>query len=82
MGKDQVRRIWCHEELGVPHEQRPRGRLWLNDGLIDEYTRECLAIRLARRPGSYEVVEALADVRLWRGNLENIRSDIDRPRYF
>jgi hypothetical protein len=24
--------------------------------LIDEYTRECLAIRVARRPGSYEVI--------------------------
>jgi putative transposase len=43
--------------------------------LIDEYTRECLAIRVARRLGSYEVIEALADVMLWRGTRENIRSD-------
>ena len=43
--------------------------------LIDEYTRECLAIRVARRLGSYEVIEALADVMLWRGIPENIRSD-------
>ena len=35
--------------------------------LMDEYTRECLAIRVARRLGSYEVIEALADVMLWRG---------------
>ena len=26
------------------------------------------AIRVARRLGSYEVIEALADVMLWRGN--------------
>ena len=32
--------------------------------LIDEYTRECLAIRVARRLGRYEVIEALADVML------------------
>jgi transposase InsO family protein len=43
--------------------------------MIDEYTRECLAIRVARRLGSYEVIEALADVMLWRGTPENIRSD-------
>jgi len=33
--------------------------------MIDEYTRECPAIRVARRLGSYEVIEALADVILW-----------------
>ena len=43
--------------------------------LIDEYTRECLAIRVARRLGSYEVIEALADVMLFRGTPEHIRSD-------
>ena len=34
----------------------------------DEYTRECLAIRAARRLGRYEVIEALADVMVFRGN--------------
>lgn len=42
---------------------------------IDEYTRECLAIPVARRLGSYDVIEALADVMLWRGISENIRFD-------
>jgi putative transposase len=104
----RVQRIWRQEGLKVPQKQRPRGRLWLNDGscvrlrperanhvwsydfvsamthdgrtlrllvLLDEYTRECLAIRVARRLGSYEVIETLADVMLWRGIPENIRSD-------
>jgi putative transposase len=108
VGKDRVQRIWRREGLKVPQKQRPRGRLWLNDGscvrlrperanhvwsydfvsamthdgrtvrmltLIDEYTRECLAIRVARRLGSYEVIEALADVMVWRGIPENVRSD-------
>ena len=108
VGKDRVERIWRREGLKVPQKQRPRGRLWLNDGscvrlrperpnhvwsydfvsarthdgrtirmltLIDEYTRECLAIRVARRLGSYEVIETLADVMLFRGIPENIRSD-------
>ena len=108
VGKDRVQRIWRREGLKIPKKQRPRRRLWLNDGscvrlsperanhvwsydfvsamthdgrtismltMIDEYTRECLAIRVARRLGSYEVIEALADVMLWRGVPENIRSD-------
>lgn len=108
VGRDRVQRIWRKEGLRVPQKQRPRARLWLNDGscvrlrpqranhvwsydfvsamthdgrtlrmltLIDEYTRECLAIRVARRLRSYEVIETLADVMLWRGIPENIRSD-------
>ena len=107
-GTDRVQRIWRREGLKVPQKQRPRGRLWLNDGscvrlrperanqvwsydfvsamthdgrtlrllvLIDEYTRECLAIRVARRLGSNEVIETLAEVMLWRGIPEHVRSD-------
>jgi putative transposase len=43
--------------------------------LIDEYTRECLAIRVTRRLGRFEVIETSADVMLFRGIPENIRSD-------
>ena len=108
VGTDRVQRIWRREGLKVPQKQRPRGRLWLNDGscvrlrpehanqvwsydfvsamthdgrtlrllvLMDEYTRECLAIRVGRRLGSNEVIETLADVMLWRGIPEHIRSD-------
>ena len=108
VGKDRVQRIWRREGLKVPQKQRPRGRLWLNDGscvrlrperanhvwaydfvkamthdgralrllvLLDEYTRECLAICVARRLGSLEVIETLAEVMLWRGIPEHIRSD-------
>ncbi len=83
-GRDRVERIWRREGLKVPQKQRPRRRLWLNDGscirlgperanhvwsydffnarthdgrllrilaLIDEYTRECLALRVARSCG-------------------------------
>ncbi len=106
VGKDRVQRIWRREGLKVPQKQRPRGRLWLNDGscvrlrperpnhvwsydfmsarthegrtlrlltLLDEYTRECLAIRVERRMGSQQIIEALSDVMLWRGIPEQIR---------
>ena len=108
VGQDRVQRIWRREGLKVPQKQRPRGRLWLNDGscvrlrpghpnqvwsydrmsartpeggtlrlltLIDESTRECLAIRVERRMGSQEVIETLSDVMLWRGIPEHLRSD-------
>jgi len=43
--------------------------------LIDEYTRECLALRVARRLNSLAVIDTLADVMLGRGIPEHIRSD-------
>jgi transposase InsO family protein len=108
VGKDRGQRIWRREGLKVPQKQKPRGRLWLNDGacvrlrperpnhvwnydfvsaathdgralrlltLIDEFTRECLAIRVARRLGSQEVIETLAELMVWRGIPEHLRSD-------
>ena len=108
VGTDRVQRIWRREGLKVPRKQKPRGRLWLNDGscirlrperrnhvwsydfveaqthdgrkvrlmtLIDEFTRECLAIRVARRINSLGVLETMADVMLVRGIPEHIRSD-------
>ena len=32
VGHDRVERIWRREGLKVPQRQKPRGRLWLNDG--------------------------------------------------
>ena len=32
VGKDRVQRIWRREGLKVPQKQRPRRRLWLNEG--------------------------------------------------
>ena len=108
VGKDRVQRIWRREGLKVPKKQKPRGRLWLNDGscvrlraerpnhvwsydfvstkthdgrsvrlltLVDEYTREALAIKVARRLNSVNVIEAMADVMLVKGVPEHIRSD-------
>jgi putative transposase len=108
VGVDRVLRIWRREGLKVPSKQKPRSRLWLNDGscirlrperrnhvwsydfveaqthdgrkvrlmtLIDEFTRECLAIRVARRINSLGVLETMADVMVVRGIPEHIRSD-------
>ena len=101
VSRDRVERIWRREGLKVPQKQRPRRRLWLNDGscillrpkranhvwsydfvsarthdgrklrilsLIDEYTRECLALRVSRRLNSRDVMETLSEVMLGRGS--------------
>jgi putative transposase len=43
--------------------------------LIDEFTRECLAIRPGRRLNSRNVIEVLGDAMIERGIPEHIRSD-------
>ena len=42
---------------------------------IDEFTRECLAVRVARRINSFGVLKSMADVMLMRGVPEHIRAD-------
>jgi len=104
----RVERIWKQEGLKVPAKQRPRKRLWLNDGscillrpawknhvwaydfvqcrtangkafrvlvVIDEYSRECLALHVARRIRSEQVMHVLADLFLSHGVPDNLRSD-------
>lgn len=43
--------------------------------VIDEYSRECLAIRAARSIRSADVIEALAELMVTRGVPDHIRSD-------
>jgi len=43
--------------------------------VIDEYTRECLAVKVARRLNSHDVVEVLTDLFIEQGVPVHIRSD-------
>ena len=43
--------------------------------MIDEYTRECLAIDVSRHSNSMAVIERLSDLFMFRGTPEYIRSD-------
>lgn len=43
--------------------------------IIDEFTRECLAIRLARKLNSTDVIDALSDLFILRGVPGHVRSD-------
>jgi transposase InsO family protein len=69
--------VWSDDFVsGMTHD----GRTVRTVVLIDECTRGCPAIRVARRVSSYVVIETLADVMLWRGIPEKIRSD-NRPEF-
>lgn len=43
--------------------------------ILDEHTRECLAIKVKRKLTSYDVIEQLADLMVNRGTPDHIRSD-------
>ena len=67
--------VWAYDFVkAMTHDGRALRLLVL----LDEYTRECLAIRVARRLGSLEVIETLAEVMLWRG-IPNICGPGQRP---
>lgn len=57
------------------HEQAHSGRPMKILTLIDEYTRECLALRVERRMTSEQLLETLAELFVYRGVPEHIRSD-------
>lgn len=44
---------------------------------IDEFTRECLTIRMADRINSFGVIKTIAKVMLSRGAPKHVRSDND-----
>ena len=49
VGCDRVQRIWRREGLKVSRKQKPRGRLWFNDGscaLEAAASQSCLELRL------------------------------------
>ena len=69
---ERANQVWSYDFVSAMTHDGRTLRLLV---LIDEYTRECLAIRVARRLGSNEVIETLAEVMLWRGIPEHIRSD-------
>ena len=49
--------------------------------VIDEYSRECLAIRAARSIRSADVIEVLAELMVLRGVPDHIRSD-NGPEFY
>ena len=64
--------VWAYDFV----ENRTRdGRKFRMLCVVDEFTREALAIRVARKLGSVEVIDVLADLFIARGVPAHIRSD-------
>jgi putative transposase len=64
--------VWSYDFVAFrTHDGRPLRLLTV----IDEYTRECLTILVARRLGSGDVLEVLGELFLKRGTPDYIRSD-------
>jgi len=62
---ERANHVWSYDFVkAMTHDGRALRILVV----IDEYTRECLALRTARRLGSLQVIETLADVMLVRGS--------------
>ena len=57
------------------HCRTDDGRAFRTLNLIDEFTRECLAIRVKRKLNSVDVIDALTDQFILRGAPSFIRSD-------
>ena len=51
------------------------GRKFRTLNVVDEFTRECLAIRVARKLNSTDVIDVLSDLFILRGVPGHIRSD-------
>ena len=64
--------VWAYDFVS---DRTAEGRVLKMLVVIDEYTRECLAIDVRRRITSVEVLETLGDLFLEHGSPEHIRSD-------
>ncbi len=65
--------VWAYDFVAErTHDGRPPKLLTV----VDEHSRECLTIGVARRITSHEVLMTLADLFLQDGIPEHIRSDI------
>jgi transposase InsO family protein len=64
--------VWSYDFV---HSRTHDGRAFRILNIIDEYTRECLAIKVARRLCSKDVLEQLGDLFVLRGIPAFIRSD-------
>jgi len=69
---ERANHVWAYDFV---EDRTHDGRKFRLLCLVDEFTRECLAIRVARRLGSLAVIETLAELCLERGAPDHIRSD-------
>lgn len=84
------RRLGCSAHGIIRHRPQSKNHVWAWDfifdadvrgrslkwfGLIDEYTRECLALEVERSMRAVDVIDILSQVLLIRGVPKHVRSD-------
>ena len=67
-----VDHVWSYDFV---HHRTEDGRAYRALNIIDEFSRECLAIRVKRKLNSTDVIDALTDLFIIRGVPAYIRSD-------
>src|SRR5215472_8233338 len=71
-GAERPNHVWSYDFL---EERTHEGRKFRMLNIIDEFTHECLAIRVSRRLTSIDVIDVISDLFILRGVPEHIRSD-------
>ena len=64
--------VWSYDFV---EDRTHEGRKYRMLNIVDEFTRECLAIRIKRKLNSIDVIDVLSDLFILRGVPEHIRSD-------
>lgn len=64
--------VWSYDFV---HHRTEDGKAFRMLNIMDEYTRECLAIRIDRKLNSTDVIDVLSDLFILRGVPRYIRSD-------
>ena len=64
--------VWAYDFV---EDRTHDGRKFRTLNVVDEFTRECLAIRVARKLNSTDVIDVLSDLFILRGVPGHIRSD-------
>ena len=65
--------VWSYDFV---HHRTDDGRAFRTLNILDEHSRECLAIRVKRKLNSTEVIDALTDLFILRGVPAYIRSEL------
>ncbi len=64
--------VWSYDFV---HCRTQNGKAFRTLNILEEHTRECLAIRVKRKPNSVDAIDALTDLLILRGIPSYIRSD-------
>ena len=69
---ERANHVWSYDFV---EDRTHDGRKYRMLNIVDEFTHECLAIRIDRRLKSADVIDVLSDLFILRGVPEHIRSD-------